>query len=209
MSNEFLPALFGIIGVIIGSSIPLVHQTVRERKNEEKELRKKSIEKMKEITTNLNKIENIINIIINFLDDDYDDYEYDIDRDFNFKSFCKIYSKNYPYFWDDIIPDLYLILPDTTRTVYFNILNNVMLDTKYMVENINEYFEDEQITYEKIKRLQKSFEQDRNKYLSAMYTKILLLEELQNNISGNKNKLSKKYYLKYESKIINAIEHGT
>ena len=161
---------------------------------------------MKEITTNLNKVENIINILINFLDDDY---EYDIDRDFNFKNFCKIYNKNYPYFWDAIIADLYLILPDTTRTVYFNILNNVMVDTKYMVENINEYFEDEQVTFEKIKRLQSSFEQDRNKYLSAMYAKILLLEELQNNISGNNNKSSKKYYLKYELNIINAIEHCT
>ena len=40
-SNEFLPALFGIIGVIIGSSIPLVYQTARERENEGKRTPKK------------------------------------------------------------------------------------------------------------------------------------------------------------------------
>jgi hypothetical protein len=210
MSNEAISALFGFFGVILGSFIPIIYQTIQDKKNEKKYLREKSIEKMNEITKNLNNVNRVIQVIIDFLDDDFDDHEYDIDRDINFKNFCKIYYKDFPYFWDDIVSDLYLLLPDSTKTAYFSILNSVMIETRNMTENINEYFEDEQVTYKKIQKLQKSFEYNRDKYFTSLYAKILLLEELQHNISGNYNdNLSVIFYKKHEIDITNAIEHCT
>jgi hypothetical protein len=208
MPSEILSAIFGFTGVIIGAFIPIIYQTILDRKRETKELREKNIEKMNLVTKNLNNIEGIINIFFDFLDADFDDYEYDPDRDYCFNKFCKIYNKKFEYFWDDIIQDLYLLLPDSTKIIYFKILNNFMLETKTMSENINEYFEDENITFEKIKRLQKSFEHDRSKYITALYAKHLLLEELQYNITGNNNnEISKSFYKKYENDIQYAIEH--
>jgi hypothetical protein len=202
MPSEVVSALFGFVGVIIGSFIPIFYQTIQDRKKEDKELRERNIGKMNIITKSLNNVEEIINIFLNFISDDFDDQEYDPDREYNFNRFCKIYNKNFTYFWDDIISDLYLLLPASTKIVYFNILNNFMIETKNMAENINEYFEDEPITHDKIKSLQKSFEKDKNKYLTALYAKILLLEELQYNISGNYNtNISKPFYKNMKQKL--------
>ena len=115
MFNEFITAIFGFVGVLIGSFIPIFYQTVQDRNRRKKYLRELSLEKINTIAKNLNNVEEIINIIINFMDDDYNDNLYDIDRNHNFDKLCKIYSKNYSYFWDNMITDLYLLLPNATR----------------------------------------------------------------------------------------------
>jgi hypothetical protein len=160
------------------------------------------------ITQSLNKTDWVINIFIDFIDADYDDHEHDPFREVNFDRLCGIYNTEFKYFWDEIITELYLVLPNSTKTEYFKILNNFMLETKNVSEKINEYFEDEKLTFDRIQELQMSLEQNRSKYITALYAKELLLEELQNNIEcSNVARMSKAYYRKNKKHIVSATQH--
>jgi hypothetical protein len=208
MLTEFISGIFGLVGVVIGSFIPIIYQVIQDRRKEKKENREINIEKMHIITKRLNSTEWIINIFIDFLDADYDDHEHDPYREANFGRLCEIYNEEYIYFWDEIITELYLVLPNSTKTEYFRILNNFMRETKDISEKINEYLEDEGLSFDKIKELQMSFEHNRSKYITALYAKILLLEELQNNIEcRNVNLMSKAYYKKNKNHILSTIQH--
>jgi len=208
MSTEFISGIFGFIGVIIGSFIPIIYQAVQDKRKEKKENRELNIGKMHIITKGLNSTEWVINIFIDFLDADYNDHEHDPFREANFDRLCEIYNNKFMYFWDEIITELYLVLPNSTKTEYFKILNNFMLETKNISEKINEYLEDEELTFDKIQELQMSLEHNRSKYITALYAKLLLLEELQNNIEcSNFTRMSKAYYRKNKKHIVSTIQH--
>jgi len=205
MSTEILAGIFGLIGAIIGSIITVIAQYFFELRKEYIERKSECIKKLNIIPPKLNDSLNIINLIIDFIDADFsirDDYE----NSEIYNKILNLYTDKFLYFWDTLILEIYSLLPKTSKTIYFQILNEVICDTKNMSEKNRDYLESQEDFNNGLYELQSSFEYHTDKYITSKYAIYKLLNEYYEIFT--KNKLVKnemKIFYKRNKKIIKKI----
>jgi predicted PurR-regulated permease PerM len=205
MSEGILVAIFGLLGALIGSGITVISQFVFERRKERQERKNKRIEKINNILPKLNYLLNLLDKILDFITTDFNNIN-DDDLKNVYDNLSNLYNDKCQYFWDLLVMDLYIVLPKTSKTLNFQILDSIVSKTKNISENINDYLESEDTILSGLNNLQHSFNQLKDKYIVAKYTVYKLIEEYFSEISRNIKikKEMEKFYKKYKK----IIKHG-
>jgi len=184
MSEGIIVGIFGLLGIIIGSFITVFSQLFFEKKKESREHKNECIKNLNIIPQKLTKLMYILDKIINFMKTDLEKIDNEEYADLN-DEMLNFYNDKFPYFWDSFIKELYILLPHTSKTLGFQILDNVINETENISDDIRDYLENYNDTISGWKDLQFSFNQSFKEYVCAKYTVYKLQNEYYSTISKN------------------------
>jgi hypothetical protein len=201
METEILIAIISFSGIVIGGVITFIPQLIIERRNENRERKNNVIKNANNIAIKLKKVENIIDRIINFIETDLSDIDFSTFEISEIKYDIEHISQD---FWADFRIELYLLLPKSSNSKLFQILDNIMVEAECISDNIIEW----QGNGNNLIDLQENFRNGKYKYYAGKYSCKLLYNEFLFNLNNKiNNKLIKVYYRKYKKYIVKAIEN--
>jgi gas vesicle protein len=203
MKMEILIGIFSLGGIIIGGLMTFTSQLIIDAKNEKKMRKNNIIKNANNISSNLQKMENIIDRIINFIETDISEIDSSMLEISEIKYDIEHISQD---FWNDFRIELYLLLIKNSKSVLFQILDKIMVESKCISENIIEW----QSNGNSLIDLQESFKFGKYNYYAAKYSCKLLYNEFLSNLNDKINKkIPKEYYKKHKENIIKAIANFT
>jgi hypothetical protein len=201
--------MYALIGTLVGSFITILYQSISDYRINKKDRRNNCIKNINIILPKMKQLISIIDTIIEFIDADFTNK---VDEDENreaYNNLLHLYNDNFPYSWDSLVENIYLLLPINSSKISFRILENVMKETKNMSEEVRDYLENENDFMDGLTELQSSFRETKDKYILSKYMLYKLIGEYYYTINKNNvyKKISKNYYSKYKNnikKIINS-----